>query len=151
MSDDLTRHVWNMNKIRQFISFANLTIGGNSRNRPTDIDGLLELRDKLFILFEVKMLGNDMPTGQRLSLERVADALTATKPTLLIVAEHHTPSDQPVDLAACTVAKVRYNREWISRVPYRTVREMVDKFIDFVEGTAEMNLSESTDNPSLDR
>jgi hypothetical protein len=129
----LTSHVFNMKRVKQFISFKNLNRGKN--NYPTDLDGLFELRDRLFIIFEAKLEGVDMPTGQRLALERLTDALGQVKPTLLIVANHNTPEDEPVDLASCKVAKIRYQGRWSSPPGgFLSVGSLVDKFIDFVLG-----------------
>jgi hypothetical protein len=129
--NNLTRHVWDMERIKQFVSFSNLSYGKN--NRPTDIDGLFELRDRLFIIFEAKMYGTDLPTGQRLALERLTDALSQAKPTLLIVANHDEPADQPIDLASCQVAKIRYKGQWLTPPEgYLSVKTLVDKFVDFV-------------------
>ena len=46
---------------------------------PTDIDAVLEFRDKLFVLIEVKRRGVDMSTGQRCAYERICRAIDGSK------------------------------------------------------------------------
>jgi hypothetical protein len=47
---------------------------GNGKIGGTDIDFLLEFDDKFLILVECKRVGAEIPTGQRLVLERIVDA-----------------------------------------------------------------------------
>lgn len=121
----------NLTRAKQLINFAGLEYGYN--NRPTDIDALFELKNRLYVIVEAKFAGNQMPFGQELALTRLADDLSKIKPTLLILAKHSTPAEEMVDLASCAVTKVRYQGRWREPKQPTTVREMVDVFIGQVE------------------
>lgn len=57
---------------------------------PTDIDGLIEIRNQIIIFFEAKLQDKDVPYGQRLALERlVKDARLAGKHAIAIIVEHN--------------------------------------------------------------
>lgn len=56
---------------------------------PTDIDGLMELRDKAWIVFEAKHRDAKCKYGQKLALERFcADVTNAGKHCLVMIVEH---------------------------------------------------------------
>lgn len=46
---------------------------------PTDIDGFLELDDRLFVFFEAKHVAGAMKSGQRVALERLCNACRSEK------------------------------------------------------------------------
>ena len=92
---------------------------------PTDIDGFVEFGDKLFVFIELKHKDAPLPTGQRLALERLADAVGETgRKSLLLIGEHDTNGD--IEAARCVVIAYRYLRKW--RRPHRTmtIRECID-------------------------
>jgi hypothetical protein len=122
------------NRSRQERDFSGLTYG---KITPTDLDGVIEYHDKGYVLIEVKVNGNDMPTGQRLALERLCDDLQNTKPTILIVGIHDTPSDEAIDFGACVVEKYRYKGAWypdkkITDYIGKPVKYLVDWFIKWI-------------------
>jgi hypothetical protein len=56
---------------------------------PTDIDGLIEVRGQVLVLFEAKLAGKDVPHGQRVALEQIVqDARRAGKHAVALVVEH---------------------------------------------------------------
>ena len=63
----------NIQRAQQINDFSNLLYG---KITPTDIDGMIEYRGKLYIFFEIKYKDKDMPFGQRLALERLVKDLT---------------------------------------------------------------------------
>lgn len=130
----MLQHVFNNpERARQLVSFHNLQYGKN--NRPTDVDALFELRDKLYVIVETKFEGNQMPFGQKLALERLVDDLSQVKPALLILATHTTPADEMIDLGSTKVVSFRYERAWHEiNQGYLSVRSLVDKFILSVMG-----------------
>ncbi len=75
---------------------------------PTDIDGLIEYRDKAYILLEVKYRDVELPHGQRLAIERIVkDTAKAGKKSIAIVAEHDVgDTNQQVDVADCIVREI---------------------------------------------
>ena len=119
----------NRDRLNQFIDYSGLTFG---TLHPTDIDGLLEYRNKGFILFEVKMDNAWMPQGQRIALMRIVDALSKSKPAILYVARHsvHDPHVD-VDASKCIVTEYYYKGEWWHCE--KTLREMTADFIRYLE------------------
>ena len=56
---------------------------------PTDIDGLMELRNKAWIVFEAKYKDKDTGIGQKIALERFCECVTAAgKHCLVMIVEH---------------------------------------------------------------
>jgi hypothetical protein len=92
-------------QVRDFsgLRFGNIT--------PTDIDGLIEYKDKGYVLIETKYKDAKLPRGQELALERLCDNLqSAKKPTLLIIASHETEGD--IDVAETIVVRYRFKGKW---------------------------------------
>ena len=57
---------------------------------PTDIDGLIEVRNQILVFFEAKLQDKEVPFGQKLALERlVKDAGKAGKHAIAIIGEHN--------------------------------------------------------------
>ena len=81
---------------------------------PSDVDAVLEFDNRALILMEVKRKGNDIPTGQRLLLERIADRWEIG---IVLKVEHecyNTAIDIP--LQDCVVTAMYYKGEWL---PFR--------------------------------
>lgn len=97
---------------------------------PTDIDGFVEYRNKAYIFLELKYGDAPLPPGQRLALERLCDDLQKRKPTLLIVATHHS-AHEDIDAARATIAEFRYKGRW--RMRRGTVKDLMRAFLDYVE------------------
>jgi len=60
----------NRNQVKQVIDFTGVQ---NGKMHPSDIDFVLEFDERILILGEVKRRYNEIPTGQRLILERIVD------------------------------------------------------------------------------
>ena len=60
----------NSSQVKQAIDFSGVQ---NGKIHPSDIDAVFEFDYQALILMEVKRIGNDIPTGQRLLLERICD------------------------------------------------------------------------------
>ena len=87
--------------LNQFQDFEGLTFG---KLHPSDIDLVLEVKDKAYLLVEVKRAGAPHPRGQRLMYERMAaDLHKAGKHVLLVYATHETPLRKDIDVAECNV------------------------------------------------
>jgi hypothetical protein len=95
---------------------------------PTDIDGLLDFGNHVFVLIETKYGDNAMPIGQRLAIERVVDAIGNNgKKAMGVLAQHNFKGD--IDVANCIVTELRFNGKWLSTNEHPTVREIVDRFL----------------------
>lgn len=107
--------------MRQLIDFKGLELDGGIY--PTDIDGLIELRNREYIILEVKHRGAAVPYGQRLAIERVA-----------IICEHQVDDpDKPVVAAYCKVREIYYGKEHMWRPPEDSinVRQAIDCFCQY--------------------
>lgn len=98
---------------------------------PTDIDGFIDFHNKLFIYIELKYGNATLPNGQRLALERQADAGNkAMIPTYVIVAQHLDEGD--IKVAEAIVIEI-YNTnmnktKWhVMKNKTKTVKEIIDK------------------------
>lgn len=97
---------------------------------PTDIDGVIEFRNKCYVLFEEKYKDADLPRGQELALERMCDDLGKVKPSLLIVSSHETEPSQDIDVASSIVVKFRYQSKWYFLHRRMTTRDLTSRFIE---------------------
>ena len=103
-------HIQYQGRMHQFHNFTNLQFG---RMRPIDIDGFLEIRNKLFIFVENKSIGAPFGGAQRVALERLVDAIDSEdKFAYCIIARHDTPVGQDVDAGNSMVDIYRHNKNW---------------------------------------
>lgn len=110
----------------QQIDFTGVRFGNAT---PSNVDGLLEIKDELFILLEYKHeSAAEMSRGQRLLIERVADQLGATgKTSCAIIAEHSNPVSMDINGARAKVLEVRWQGRWFDmRGKNRTVESCVN-------------------------
>jgi hypothetical protein len=112
-------------QVRDFsgLCFGNIT--------PTDIDGYIEYKNRCHILIETKYGTAELPYGQRLALERMCDDLHKAKPTIAIIASHTSTGD--IDVANALVSETRFKRKWIHKYDGMTVRQLVERFLEWVE------------------
>lgn len=93
-------------RMGQLKSFRNLFIG---KHTPSDIDLAYEIDGRVFIFGELKLAGAEVPTGQRLLLQHIGEALyEAGKNVLLFIAEHDTSPDEIVDVGKLPVVYMWY-------------------------------------------
>ena len=103
----------NRNRARQILDFSSMLF--DYKITPTDIDGLIEYRNRCFIFFEVKYKNGDEIApflfGQRLALERIIDNLD--KPAILFVASHVIAnSDNAINAAECIIELYYWHHNW---------------------------------------
>ena len=93
---------------------------------PTDIDGILEFSNKLFIIIETKYKASPIPFGQKLALERICDAINhpPDRHCILILTSHE--SKQDIDIAQTTVTAYWENPTWFTEVPEVTLLDLID-------------------------
>lgn len=129
---DFHNGVIHTERIKQVIAFDDLRVGNIM---PTDIDGCIEYKDKAVILLEYKLQGYDMPLGQRLCLERLAhDVELAGKQSLVLLCEHDTfDTNEPVKAGASFVKALYFKGKWTNG-DGQTVKQYVERFIDYVKG-----------------
>lgn len=104
---------------------------------PTDIDGLIEWRDKAYLIFECKYRDAKMPIGQKIALERmVKDFHKAGKRACAIQISHDiSDSQESVLVDKCLVRQLYLDVEGRWRRPRRpiTAGEFSREFIKWAE------------------
>ncbi len=123
-----------INRGKQLIRFDGMQYGNIT---PTDFDGMIEYKNRFWIAYEAKMEGKDVPSGQKLALERfIRDVKNAHKQGIAIIAEHNVlDTRRDVFLKDCMVRELitTENQRW--RPPkYRiTVKDITDLYIYYHE------------------
>ena len=117
-------------KSTQVIDYAGLRYG---QITPTDVDGLIEYKDKAFVFIEYKSGKAELPYGQKLALERLIDSLN--KPAILIHASHEHPETQDIDGANAIVENIYYKGKWYQR-GFVTVKSVIDSFLENITNKA---------------
>lgn len=127
-------NIKNPERARQLNIFKGLSSDGVD---ATDIDGLIEYRNRAYIVYEVKGVGAEVPVGQRLALERfVTDAAKSGKVAIVMVVEHTvTDITKPVIVKDCRVRDIYYGRERRWRKPKKpmTAGQLTDTFLRGIE------------------
>ena len=115
----------NRNIAKQLKDFSGLRFG---KITPTDVDGLLEFNDKLYIIIEVKYGDASMPYGQQLAFQRGCDAWQSEKRNAyIIVAHHRTPEEQDIDVASQVVGSIYHKKQWDRPRIGMTVRQAIEE------------------------
>ena len=99
----------NSNQTKQGIDFTGIE---NGKIHPTDIDAVLEFNNEALILIEAKKINNDLPTGQRLVLERICNSWHTPKSIVLFVTHDFRDDTQDIPLMECKVEKFYCNNKW---------------------------------------
>lgn len=105
----------------------------------TDIDAIIEYKDKAYIFFEVKLVDAPMPDGQRLALQRLVDDIGSMgKKAVAAVVTHWTRPEEDIQLQHCLVREVYVSSERKWRTPNfewgreLTAKHLVDLFLEGV-------------------
>lgn len=115
-------------RARQIRDFTGLRFGTIT---PTDIDGFIEFRDRLFVWIEAKLEGEALPAGQRLALERNCDAVQESgRMAVVLVVEHDTAATEDIDFASCIVREYRLNGEWHTPIRLIRCRQAIEILLD---------------------
>jgi hypothetical protein len=98
---------------------------------PTDIDGFFEMGDRVFVFIELKYGGRGMPDGQRIAIERMADALNVPPRTsLVVIGRHDDTPDVDIQADACAVVSYRHDGRWVAPEQPCTVGEIITAFVE---------------------
>lgn len=95
----------------------------------TDIDAIVDVRDKILIIFEVKLDGKEVPKGQRYALQRlVGDAKANGKHAIAMVVD----PEEDVYLADLIVREVFESGGmiWKPMKKRMTARELANWFVN---------------------
>lgn len=127
-------------RAQQINNFRDLVYG---KITPTDIDGLIEYRDKAYVIIEVKYGNKDVPYGQKLAIKRMVDDLSSGKACVAIICEHEVhDTDKHVDVSNCKVREVYFGSEKKWRKPNLgiTTKQAIDRFINAVNEVEGLNV-----------
>jgi len=111
-------------QIRDFsgLRFSNVT--------PTDIDGLIEFNNCIYILIEAKFQEDKLPDGQLRALTNLVDTVfDASKKGLLIIAIHDNLPDEDIIFHRCKVSRYRSRKKWYSPKKKITVKELIEFYL----------------------
>ena len=126
-SDNNRGRIQNRERAKQIIDFSGLRYGNIT---PTDLDGLIEYRDKAFILLEYKLQGVEVPYGQKLAFQRLIDALSYTRPAICFICEHtQTNKEQDINATNALVREVYWCGQWNTMRKPQSVKSMCDFFL----------------------
>lgn len=79
---------------------------------PTDIDAVLEYKNKGYLFFEVKGKDKELSTGQKLALERLVNDTGENKLSIAVVVEHNVSDpEEEIKLKDCIVKWVYSSME----------------------------------------
>jgi hypothetical protein len=123
----------NVKRKQQINDFSGLLYG---KITPTDTDGLIEYKNKAWVLIEVKYLENELPFGQRLAFERFINDVSHKKQAIAIVAEHEIhDTDESIDVAECSVRECYWSgrMQWKKPSEFINVKQTIDRFIELIE------------------
>jgi len=119
---------------QQINDFSGLLFG---KITPTDIDGLIEYKDKAYVLLEVKYNNKDLPRGQRLAIQRLIDDVSNSGKAAIALIVSHDVEDTAtsVPVADCAVRELYYYKEKRWRPPrlVMTTRQAIESFLSGVD------------------
>ena len=103
--------IYNRDRSKQTYDFSGLCFGNIT---PTDIDMLIEYKNRAYVILEIKYGDAKLPAGQDLALTRLTDDLEHSgKSTLCIIASHETSNcNEDIDTAKTVVRSYRYKGHW---------------------------------------
>lgn len=100
---------------------------------PTDIDGVIDVRNQVLVLFEAKYGGKDVPHGQKVALERIVqDARRAGKHAIAFVVEHNVTDPAQDVFLKDLIIREAYRSEtlrWRTPTISMTAKEATELYI----------------------
>jgi hypothetical protein len=121
-------------RARQLNDFNGLMTEG--KMGATDIDGLVEYKNKAYMFLELKYQGKELPFGQKLALQRlVEDTGRSGKYSVALVIDHDVQdTNQNIVVAECFVREVYFFQEhkWRKLEQKLTTKQCIDRVIKIV-------------------
>ena len=125
--------IQNRERARQIIDFSSLRYGNIT---PTDIDGLIEYHNKAYIFYEYKYQNAELPKGQKIALERIANDLSKTKETIILICEHtENNCNNDIIAAKAIIRAIYYKGKWGKPIESMnvTVDNFTNRFLKFID------------------
>lgn len=115
-------------RAKQINSFAGLIRRRNIT--PTDIDGIIDYGGKAFIILEGKYGDAELPKGQKMALENLANTiLEAKKKSLVIVYRHYVHNvNDDINVSKQLVSDIYFKRKWFEIGFDKTVLQIIEIF-----------------------
>lgn len=114
-------------RAKQIIDFKGLVDG---KMMPTDIDAIIEYKNKAYVIIEVKHINAILPLGQKIAIERlVKDTAKAGKKSIAFVVLHDTKPNEDIDLANCYINKYFYENKWVIQNEKILLCDAVNNFL----------------------
>ena len=119
-------------RAKQIIDFSGLRYKSIT---PTDIDGTIDFRNKGFVFYEFKYENAEMPLGQRIALQRLADdCQNAGKEAVVFLCSHNVKDVRcVVDAANAKVIETYYKGRWKKEDGKKTAKQRTDSFLEWIE------------------
>lgn len=122
----MKRPILNKDRFNQKLLFEGLE---RDRISFTDIDFIQEIKGELLIVGDVKVEGQQLPTGQRLLIERLCNK--DWKSSFGVVVEHNLPPNQDILLKDTIVRKVYHKKKWTTllnkNITFQQLEEQIKK------------------------
>lgn len=115
-------------RARQINSFLGLIRRRNIT--PTDIDGIIDYNGKAFIILEGKYGDAELPKGQKMALENLANAILESKKKVVVIIFRHNVHDINNDIIVSQqlVSDIYFKRKWDKITVEKTVLEVIEMF-----------------------
>jgi len=115
----------NFSRIRDFsgLKYGKIT--------PTDIDAIIDFGNKAVVIIETKFGNSQMPLGQRIALERLADTVDESGRRGLAIVASYNNQEGDIDFASAIVSEYRTCHRWKTTKNSLTVRELIDNFLEY--------------------
>ena len=97
---------------------------------PTDIDGIIDYNGKAFVILEGKYGDAELPKGQKMALENLANTiLSANKRVVVIIYRHFIhDTNQEINVSKQIVSDIYFKRKWDKITVEKNVLEIIEIF-----------------------
>ncbi|NBU34797.1 hypothetical protein EBS40_09330 [bacterium] len=120
-------------RARQINSFLGLIRRRNIT--PTDIDGIIDYHGKAFIILEGKYGDAELPKGQKIALENLANAILESKRQVVVIIFRHHVHDINNDIIVSEqiVSDIYYKKKWETITAQKNVIEVIQMFENYCD------------------
>jgi hypothetical protein len=104
---------------------------------PTDIDGIIDYNGKAFVILEGKYGDAELPKGQKIALENLANTiLSANKRVVVIIYRHFIhDTNQEINVSKQIVSDIYFKRKWDKITVEKNVLEVIEMFENHCDNT----------------
>ena len=104
---------------------------------PTDIDGIIDYNGKAFVILEGKYGDAELPKGQKMALENLANTiLSANKRVVVIIYRHFIhDTNQEINVSKQIVSDIYFKRKWDKITVEKNVLEVIEMFENHCDNT----------------